>query len=237
MGLFNFMQKKKSLIQSGVLAGSKDYHTHILFGVDDGIATLEHSLDVLDFFESHGVKELWCTPHIMEDIPNTTAWLNERFAQLQEAYAGKIVLHLAAEYMLDSTFEQRLEENDIMPLYDDVVLVETSTGAPPINMIDILQNIMSKGYRPMLAHPERYRYLTMNDYERLESYGVYFQLNLASLLGYYGESAQKKARMILKNGWYKIAGSDCHRSTTIKDQYNREVLTSDIKEQLRELLQ
>lgn len=236
MGLFSFLQKKTSLIESGLLEGSKDCHSHILFGVDDGIATLDQSLEVLDFLEKSGVKDLWCTPHVMEDVPNTTARLQERFAQLQQAYKGAINLHLAAEYMLDSVFEQRLEDNDLLPLYDDVVLVETSTGAPPINLIEILQRMMSKGYRPMLAHPERYRYLTMNDYERIESYGVYYQLNLASVLGFYGESAQKKAMMIMKNGWYKIVGSDCHRFATIQDQYAKEVLTPDMLEQLSRLL-
>ena len=236
MGIFDFLNKKTSLAASGVLAGSKDYHSHLLFGVDDGVKTLEEALDTLSLIESNGVSQLWCTPHIMEDIRSSTQHLQERFAQLKEAYKGNIQLTLAAEYMLDTEFEKRLESRDLMPLYDDVILVETSTSIPPYRFMETLQDIMSKGYRPMLAHPERYRYLTMNDYERLDSYGVHFQLNLPSIVGYYGDTAQKKAALILKNGWYKVAGSDCHKRPSYESQMTREVLTSDIIRQLQTLL-
>ena len=236
MGLFDFLHKKTSFSASGVLAGSKDFHSHVLFGVDDGVKTLEDSLEVLSYAESNGVSHLWCTPHVMEDMPNSTQKLQDRFGMLEEAYKGGIKLHLAAEYMLDIEFERRLETGDLLPLYDDVILVETSTAIPPINFMEILQDIMSKGYRPMLAHPERYRYLTMNDYERLDSYGVYFQLNLPSITGYYGDTAQKKAESILKNGWYKAAGADCHSLSSYKSHMNREVLASDTIEQLRQLV-
>ena len=236
MGLFDFLQKKTSIKASGLLAGSRDFHTHILYGVDDGVKTLEASLEVLSFAESNGVQHIWCTPHIMEDIATPTQFLQERFSCLKDSYKGNIQLHLAAEYMLDTEFEKRLQDRDLMPLYDDVILVETSTTMPPYNFIETLQDIMSKGYRPMLAHPERYRYLTMNDYERLDSYGVHFQLNLPSIVGYYGDTAQKKAVQMLKNGWYKVAGSDCHRLLSYETQINREVLTSDITKQLQTLL-
>ena len=236
MGLFDFLHKKTSLSTSGMLAGSRDFHSHLLFGVDDGVKTLEESLSILVCMESMGVSQLWCTPHIMEDIPNTTSCLQERFAELKGAYTGKIELHLGAEYMLDTEFEKRLESHDLLPLYEDVVLVETSTTIPPINFIEVLQDIMSKGYRPMLAHPERSRYLTMTDYERLDSLGVYFQMNLPSIVGYYGDTAQKKAMQILKNDWYKVAGSDCHRLQSYERQMTTEVLTSDIVERLQVLL-
>lgn len=219
-----------------MLAGSRDFHSHVLFGVDDGVKTLEESLSVLACMESNGVSQLWCTPHVMEDIPNPTSLLQERFAELKEAYTGTIELHLAAEYMLDTEFEKRLEAHDLLPLYDEVVLVETSATIPPINFIELLQEIMTQGYRPMLAHPERSRYLTMNDYERLDSYGVFFQLNLPSIIGYYGDTAQKKAELILKNGWYKVAGSDCHRLPSYESQINREILSPDINARLRQLV-
>lgn len=191
---------------------------------------------MLAYAESNGVSQLWCTPHVMEDINTPTTLLQERFAQLKESYKGNIKLHLAAEYMLDTEFERRLECRDLMPLYDDVILVETSTTMPPYNFIQVLHDIMSKGYRPMLAHPERYRYLTMTDYERIDSFGVHFQLNLPSIVGYYGDTAQKKAVQMLRNGWYKVAGSDCHRLSSYQTQINREVLTSDITRQLEMLL-
>lgn len=235
MGILGFLKRKYAL-SDGVLAGATDSHSHILFGVDDGIATLEDSLAVLALEESVGIKEVWCTPHVMDDLSNTTESLKERFQQLQQAYKGPIKLHLAAEYMLDSEFERRLAQGDLLTIGDSLLLVETSMNVPPYNFGEILQEIMAKGYRPLLAHPERYRYLQLKDYQHLDSIGVHFQLNLPSLLGYYGESAQKKAKDLLRNGWYKRLGSDCHRLHALREQFDREVLTSDINEQLRQLL-
>ena len=82
---------------SGVLQGAADRHTHILFGVDDGIKTLEDALAVLAVEEAAGISDVWCTPHVMEDMPNTTKVLKERFLLLKAAYKGNIRLHLAAE--------------------------------------------------------------------------------------------------------------------------------------------
>ena len=225
--MFDFLKKKYSLISSRVLKDKVDRHSHILFGVDDGLSALEESLAVLAFQESVGIKEIWCTPHIMEDTPNTTTALRERFDILCKAYDGPIKLHLAAEYMLDNLFEERLKNNDLLTMEDNKVLVETSTWNPPPGLYDAIRNLQKAGYCPLLAHPERYRYLSETGYENLHKMGIRFQLNIASLVGYYGETAQKKALFILKNGWYTEIGSDCHRLRILQEQYNRETLTKD----------
>jgi tyrosine-protein phosphatase YwqE len=111
---------------------------------------------------------------------------------------------------------------------DDMVLVETSTWNPPSDMTGMLRSLQKAGYRPLLAHPERYRYMNEAGYERLHRQGVLFQLNLGSLAGYYGETAMKKAQDMLAKGWYSETGSDCHRLATIKEHFNREVLTKDV---------
>lgn len=233
MGLFDFMKRKQSLLGSGVLQGATDRHCHILYGVDDGAKALEDALAVLAYDEEIGINEVWCTPHIMEDVPNTTEALKQRFAELQAAYAGPIKLHLAAEYMLDTLFEERFNAGDLLTMEDNTLLVETSTWNPPADMTGTLRKIQKAGYRPLLAHPERYRYMTEQGYERLHKMGIHFQLNLGSLVGYYGETAMRKAQELLEKGWYSEIGSDCHRLATIKEQYNREVLTKDIVSKLR----
>lgn len=235
MGFLDLFKRKMSL-SDGVLQGATDSHSHVLFGVDDGIKTLEDSLAVLSFLETLGIQHLWCTPHIMDDLATPTEALKARFQELQQAYKGNIQLHLAAEYMLDSEFERRLEQGDLLPIDRDIILIETSMNVPPYNFIEVIQNIMSKGYRPLLAHPERYRYLSMKDYEYLDSIGVFFQLNLPSLVGYYGDTARDKAVELLRKGMYKRIGSDCHRLQSIQEQYTRDALTAEINEQLRMLL-
>jgi tyrosine-protein phosphatase YwqE len=202
---------------SSLLTNFTDHHSHILPGVDDGVKKMETSLKVLERYEQLGIAEVWCTPHVMEDIPNTTAGLQARFAELCEAYRGPIKLHLAAEYMMDALFEERLEQGDLLKLGDEgnQVLVETSYFTPPMDMDAILRRIKQKGLYPMLAHPERYVYMNKERYKELKNNGIRFQLNLSSVVGAYGSEAKDKALWLLKQNFYNIAGSDLHSSRNI----------------------
>ena len=209
--------RKKSLLEAGVLRGWTDWHCHILPGVDDGIPTLEDSLAALRWYEAQGVEEVWLTPHVMEDIPNTPAQLRARFAELCSAYAscpattGHLTLHLAAEHMLDPLFEERLEAGELLPM-GETLLVETSYFNPPLDLDGMLKAIRKKGFQPLLAHPERYVYMDWRDYARLQDeLGVAFQLNLPSLAGAYGPEVRKKAERLLAEGRYCRTGSDLHR--------------------------
>lgn len=237
MGLFGlFGGKKESLISSGLLCMAKDCHTHILPDVDDGVRTMDQALEILDYEAAAGVSDVWCTPHVMEDVPNATEHLHNRFAELQAAYKGPVQLHLAAEYMLDTEFEKRLDEKDLLLMWDNLVLVETSANIPPYNLLNVFRNMLSSGYRPLLAHPERYRYMQMKDYADLHDMGVFFQLNLGSLVSYYGETARKKAEILLEKGWYSAAGSDCHRLVAVRNQLEEEVLTVRVRNDLDKVL-
>ncbi len=205
--------RKVSLAQSGILQGFTDCHSHLLPGVDDGVQTLAESLDILALMERQGICKLWLTPHIMEDYPNQPADLRVKFAKLKAAYQGPIQLELAAEHMLDHLFEERLAADDVLPLEEGkhFLLVETSYFNPPMDLEHMLQRIQTKGYYPLLAHPERYVYMDKNRYRKLREMGIDFQLNLPSLMGGYGKEVQQKARWLLKQGWYTLCGSDTHR--------------------------
>ncbi len=203
---------KTALLSPSLLKGSVDYHSHILPGMDDGVKDMEQSLSILARFEQLGVAEVWCTPHIMEDIPNKSEILRLRFEELQKNYNGPIRLHLAAEYMLDNLFSQRLAEDDLLPIGEtgNHLLVETSYFNPPCDLQSVLRTIQSKGYFPVLAHPERYVYMDKKDYQELKDMGVKFQLNITSLAGAYGKEAQEKSEWLLKSGYYQMHGSDIH---------------------------
>lgn len=177
---------------------------------------MEESLQILSSYEHHGIKEVWLTPHIMEDIPNSTAQLRTRYSELKTAYSGPIILHLASENMLDNLFEERLQQGDLLPIGDDgrQLLVETSYFNPPYGLHDILKRIKSAGYFPVLAHPERYIYMGTKDYQQLKQLEVAFQLNLPSLAGAYGTEAKRKARWLLEKGYYQYIGTDTHRSSS-----------------------
>lgn len=191
-----------------------DWHSHLLPGVDDGVQQMDESLTLLSMFEGMGVRKVWLTPHIMEDIPNTTSHLRQRFQELSTAYSGNIELRLASENMLDNLFRERLAANDLLPIGDDgrTLLVETSYFSAPLKFHETLLEIKSKGYFPLLAHPERYNYIeSLSEYRKLKDMGIKFQLNALSLLGHYGPMVRDKARELLAHGMYDRIGSDVHR--------------------------
>lgn len=206
-----------SLRDCSIFNGLIDHHSHILPGVDDGVRTMDESLKILSDYEQLGVKEVWLTPHIMEDIPNTPAHLRERFAELRDAYQGTVKLHLAAENMLDALFEERLGQGDLLPIGEDSdhLLVETSYFDPPMDLYGLLGRVKSKGFHPLLAHPERYTYMGFPDYDRLKSMGVRLQLNLFSLSGFYGDTARRKSLKLLRGGYYDLTGTDIHRHSVL----------------------
>lgn len=233
-----FWNKKHTIAASGILQGAADHHSHILPGVDDGVETMDEALRILATYETLGIKELWLTPHIMEDIPNNPSKLQVRFEELKAAYTGNIHLHLAAEYMIDNYLRQLLNDNkELLPIGTSGkhILVETSYYNAPMRMSDTLQQIKSLGYFPLLAHPERYMYLNNADYTKLHSQGVKFQLNLASLAGGYGKAVKKKAEWLLLNGLYSVAGTDLHSEDTIEYITNCK-LSKQAVEQVERLL-
>lgn len=217
MNLWPFKKKVQTIRESGMLAGTTDWHSHILPGVDDGFKDMKDSLKAIDELEKLGVRHLWLTPHVMEDVPNDTKALRKRFEELRLAYDGNLKLHLGSENMLDALFEERLETKDFLPIGENGthLLVETSYFNPPMNMTGILEQVKSKGYHPVLAHPERYQYMDEKDYVRLKDMGVMYQANYFSLLGAYGSTAQKKLEWLLQKGMIDLMGSDLHRLTVL----------------------
>jgi tyrosine-protein phosphatase YwqE len=197
--------------------GFKDCHSHILPGVDDGVQKIEDSLLILKEYERMGISEVVFTPHIMEDVPNTPSDLRKRFAAFKEAYHGPISLHLAAEYMIDHHFEELLASGDLLTHGEgNHILVETSYFNRPSDMDRILFDLQSEGYEPILAHPERYMYMDLEEYGKLKDKGILFQMNLASLSGMYGTHVKQRAEYLMKNGHYDMAGSDIHRISMIQ---------------------
>lgn len=219
MLLFNRNHRIKDC---GIFEGMTDWHSHILPGVDDGVGSMEESLRILSCYDSLGVKTVWFTPHVMSDMPNATYELKNIYERLCSAYKGSCELLLTSEHMLDSLFEKRLKSRDVIPIgpNGEYLLVETSYFNPPMGLKNILLRIKSSGFHPILAHPERYRYMGIVEYQEFKQLNVKFQLNLPSLTGAYGKEVRKKAETILKHGWYDLAGTDIHSYDSLQTFLN-----------------
>lgn len=204
-----FFKCRHNLLKAGILQGKTDIHSHILPGVDDGSPDVETSLQLLDFMAELGYTTLWLTPHVMFDLHNTAAKLQQYYEELLPAYQGGLQLHLASEYMMDQGFQERLT-TDPLRLGKEHLLVETSYMNPPAGLSEILISVWNAGYHPLIAHPERYMYMELDDYQELKSNGYEFQLNLMSLSGYYGSRPKLVAEDLLQRDMYDFVGSDLH---------------------------
>lgn len=206
------LSNKVKVKDSGLLEGFRECHCHLLPGVDDGVKELHETLKILELWQSLGVKEVWLTPHIMEDIPNKTLELKQKCEELKTVAPKGITLRLSAENMMDNLFLQRLEQRDLLPIGRDRqhLLVETSYYNPPMDMHRFFERIKESGYIPVLAHPERYQYMDMSTYKMWKEKGVLLQLNMPSLVGAYGPEVQFKAEKLLDKGMYDYCGTDTH---------------------------
>ena len=211
--------KKKEYLKDHI-EGLVDIHNHLLPGIDDGAPTIEDSIQLFRRFSDLGIRDFICTPHIMNDYyPNTPTTINASLDKVKKALAltndlWGIKVHAAAEYMMDQNFMELLEGGEILTLKDNYILVEMSYFQAPINLKEILFQLQTKGFKPVLAHPERYAYYHSKDlskYEDLKNRGCLFQVNALSLSSHYGTGIQKTAFQLLEAGMIDLIGTDAHR--------------------------
>lgn len=212
-----FFKKKEIALNDFFPDGFVDIHSHFLPGIDDGAKNLDNSIELITKMASYGIKNIITTPHVLGDVyQNSSETIKEKLeevrAELKKRNMNAISLRAAAEYMMDEQFSVLLENDDILTLKDNFVLVEMSYFSAPINLYDILFEIQLKGYKPVLAHPERYNFFHTNidNYYKLKKAGCLFQLNLLSLTEQYGKGVQKMSEKLLKENLYDFVGTDTH---------------------------
>ncbi len=213
--MFNFFSKKNFLVD--YLEGFVDIHNHILPGIDDGAKTAEESIGLIKGFSQFGVKDFIATPHIMHNYyDNTPVTINTSLQIVKDMLFKNamrdISIRAAAEHMIDDNFEAILENEQLMPLDKYYLLVEMSYLQPSINFEDAISKIISKGYFPILAHPERYLYFhkDFKKYKQFKNQGILFQLNLLSLSNYYGKEVQQMANKLIDEKLIDFVASDVH---------------------------
>ncbi len=202
-----------------------DVHSHLLYGVDDGCKTIEETINILRFLQDKGVTEMYLTPHInLEIYNNKEEELKQKFEHLKESLPSdiKIKLHLAAEYMVDSGFEERIKEGNLLCFSNKYVLIEMSYYYPSQNIKNAIFELNLNGYVPILAHPERYTYYANNMKELFDVKDMQcnLQLNLLSLFGVYGKKSMFILDKLIKHDKYKFIGSDCHSINQLEKIYS-----------------
>ncbi len=193
-----------------------DIHSHLIPGIDDGSPNISTSIELLRLMGELGFKKIITTPHISELYPNNGDTIFDGLIRLKKQMKSELLnidLTVAAEYMINDLFEQALiSEVPLLTLADKYILVEMSHLSEPINLYRVLSILKSRGFIPVLAHPERYRFYSNNLYhfEKLKTYGCLFQMNVLSLIGYYGSGISDCAKLLIENNLIDFIGSDLH---------------------------
>lgn len=193
-----------------------DMHSHFLPGIDDGAKTIEDSLKLLGAMAEMGYKTIITTPHVMIDhYPNTTATIQNALQLVQDALKEQkmgLTVRAAAEYYIDDYFVQLLEKEPLLTIQKNEVLVEFSMMFEPPMLAEVLFKMQMKGYRPIIAHPERYLsfHRDINKYQELKDRGCMLQMNMLSISGYYGPHVKAIADQLMAKKLYDYCGTDMH---------------------------
>jgi tyrosine-protein phosphatase YwqE len=245
--MFNFFKKNKPQHAAHALPGklpfSVDMHSHILPGIDDGSPDLETSVLLVRGLYDLGISTCIATPHIIGALyPNNHQTIEAALGKLQKALVMANVpmqVTAAAEYMLDDYFMELLQKPEpLRTLHDNWLLTEIPYTTEPVNLPEMVFHIITGGYQPVLAHPERYLYFhnDLRYYKKLKDLGFILQVNLLSLTGYYGKPVASAAKYILKEGLAGLVGTDLHhgrhlsalQSAQNQQLFNKYITGSDL---------
>ncbi len=233
----------KSEISDSVLVENikVDMHSHLLPGIDDGVKSIEESIEIIRHFIGLGYKKIITTPHIMKGTYDNTSEIIKNKLQIvrQEVQSQNLDIEIeaSAEYYLDTHFLDLLFNGDILSFgKENYVLVEFSYLQKQNDYQNIFMNISQTDYQPILAHPERYAYFydkNLSQLKQIKEQGVLFQLNLFSILGVYGKGAKMVAEHLVKENMIDFVGTDIHKPKHIaylddclKDKYLQKLLQS-----------
>lgn len=194
-----------------------DIHSHLIPSIDDGVDTLEESINILKGMEALGFKKIITTPHIMSHrFPNDKKTIQDGYIKVKEELEKQninIDLQFAAEYYYDEYFLELVDQKDLLTFGDNYILFEFSYHVKPYLLEQTVYKLIKSGYKPILAHPERYRYYdSAEHYASLKEMGLYFQINSISMEGFYGKSVKKNVQKIINLGYVDFIGSDIHNN-------------------------
>ena len=197
-----------------------DIHSHFIPGIDDGSPDMETTIHLIKEMQKLGFSKIITSPHVISDIYNNSS---EKILAGLESVRTELNLQninmqidSIAEYYLDYDFEEKIGIEKFLTFGANYLLVELSFAEAPKNLFNIIFKLQLEGYQVVLAHPERYHYFKMKDYQDLVARGVFFQINWLSLIGYYSLHIKKKTEDLIAANMVSFIGTDCHNMTQVE---------------------
>lgn len=191
-----------------------DLHTHIIPNVDDGATSFDDALKMLNLEIENNVDTVVLTPHYFLSSYSKTNWnlIIKNYKKLKSlAKDLPIKLMLGAEVYYSQLIYEALKQGKVPTINKSkYLLIEFSLTGAYFNIEEVLYNIQCLGYKPILAHPERYLYLPISSIENMHNSGILIQMNTSSILKDFGTEIYRRARKMLKLNCVDILASDAH---------------------------
>lgn len=204
-----------------------DIHSHLVPGVDDGARSVEAAVASVQRMSDAGIRRIITTPHIRGSLTVDAEGLEERLSTVSTAFEKVASAVRAAlphvefrrghEVLLDVP-EVNLADPRIRLAGTSFVLVEWPRLQIPPSSVRVLARLHDQGYRPIVAHPERYmgHVSPLDMADRWREAGAYLQVNYGSLVGRYGSEANDIALQLLEMGLVDYMASDFHGQSGLK---------------------
>jgi len=212
-----------------------DIHCHIIPGVDDGAYSLEESIEMLKVAVSGNTRGIVCTPHsnIPKSFQNYWDEKLEDSVNILIAEAKKrnlpVEIYRGQEIFLSGNFLERIGNKELITINNsDYVLTEFSPFEKESSAYKKLALLISEGYKPIIAHPERYEFIIeqRDAVSNLKDLGCLIQINKGSLKGRFGEMVAHTAHRILSHRLADFVASDAH------SPYRRTPFLMDVHEMI-----
>jgi len=219
--LFSNLFNNKAFVDFSAL--QTDMHSHLIPGIDDGAGQFSDSLAMIEGLQKLGFSKFIATPHIMKDVyENTNTGIQDAGNSLNELLNAtmKINVHSAAEYYIDDEFPHRIRMGEpLLTFGDNYVLIEMSMVSRSKMLESTIFELNLRGYKPVLAHVERYPYLfehqQLGEYQNLIDADVMLQVNIRSFAGVYGEIQKKIAKKLAAHDMIHFLGTDIHHQSQL----------------------
>ncbi len=193
-----------------------DFHSHILYGIDDGARTIEESISIIKKLVKIGFKEIVLTPHYRQPYFKNNKEKQKVLKELNKELKDlkiDVKLYLANEVAITTNIIKLIKDKQIS-LLNNYLFLELPFNSKIHNLEKIIYELQENNINIILVHPERYSYFTKEDYQKLIDLDILFQVNYESISGKYGNDAKKKVKYLYKNNLVEFISSDIHHENS-----------------------
>ena len=220
-----------------------DFHSHILPKIDDGSTSMDETINLIIEAKQVGFTEIISTSHYIQGYyefneskrKQLLLEVEKNYHQIVDGqkknrpqFAGakkepspichNCSLYLGSEIYITTEIIELIKNGKASTINNTrYVLFELPMNSKPLFAKEVVYRLIESGYKPIIAHPERYSYVQEDiEYiEELANMGALFQSNYGSIIGMYGSRAQKTIKELLKKNLISFLGSDVHRTGQI----------------------